>query len=138
MIAAIPLTIIPLILYNAIGFAAGGNPWSNEILGVTMVSGQVWSMTLGDLMVVVAIVVLFFEILRAARYSHATIYNHIASTIVFIIYLVEFIIVGAAGYSVFFILTVLALFDVVAGFSISIRTATRDIAFGPHSIDGPV
>jgi hypothetical protein len=38
---------------------------------------------------------------------------------------------------VFFILTLIALFDVVAGFSVTIRTATRDIALG-HNIDGAI
>ena len=56
---------------------------------------------------------------------------------VLVIYIVEFIIVGVAANSVFFILTVIALFDVVAGFTISIRTATRDIALG-QQIDGPL
>ena len=58
------------------------------------------------------------------------------STIVLIIYIVQFIVSGIAANSTYFILTVIALFDVVAGFSISIRTATRDIALSPHTIDG--
>jgi hypothetical protein len=37
-----------------------------------------------------------------------------------------------AAHSVFFILTVIALFDVIAGFSITIKTATRDIALGQN------
>jgi hypothetical protein len=137
MIAVIPLTVIPLILYNGIGFAFGGNPWPTEVLGLTMVSGQPWSLSIGDLIIVAAIVCLFFEMLRAARYSRTTIYNHITSTLVLVVYLVEFIIVGAAATSVFLILSVIALFDVIAGFSISIRTASRDIAVGPHAMDGP-
>ena len=47
-----------------------------------------------------------------------------------IVYVVEFIVVPVAGDSLFFILTAIALFDVVAGFTISIRTAQRDISFG--------
>jgi hypothetical protein len=136
MLAAIPLTIIPLIAYNLIGFAMGGDPWGTQLFAVWLLSGAQWSFNLGDLMIVVAIVLLFFEVLRSARYSSGTIYNHIASTVVLIVYIIEFLAVGAAANSVFFILTLLALFDVVAGFSVSIRTATRDIAFGPHSIDG--
>ena len=135
MIAAIPLTIIPLILFNAAGFAYGGAPWGNEIVSFPMVSEVRWALSLGDLMIVFAILMLFFEVLKAARPAPTTVTNHVASTVVFVIYLVEFILAGVAAHSVFFILTVIALFDVVAGFSISIRTATRDIALG-HTIDG--
>lgn len=135
MLAAIPLTIVPLILFNALGFAYGGAPWANAVFGLTMASGLNWTMTLGDLMIAVAIVMLFFELLKAARPAPTTVTNHLASTVVFIIYLVEFILAGVAANSVFFILTVIALFDVAAGFTISIRTATRDIAVGP-TIDG--
>ena len=136
MITAIPLTIIPLILYNVLGFAYGGAPWANAVFGITMASGLAWTLTLGDLMIELAIVLLFFELLRAARPAPQTVTNHLASTFVFIVYLVEFIVAGVAAHSVFFILTVIALFDVAAGFTISIRTATRDIALG-HTIDGP-
>ena len=87
-------------------------------------------MTLGDLMVVLGIVCLFFEVLKATNSTSRSIANHVLSTIVLIVYIVEFIVVRRAAHSVFFILTVIALFDVVAGFSITIRTASRDIALG--------
>jgi hypothetical protein len=136
MIAAIPLTIIPLILFNILGFVYGGSPWENGIFDLTMASGLAWTVTLGDAMILLAIVLLFFELLRAAQPGQATVNNHLASTVVFIIYLIEFIVAGVAANSVFFILTVIALFDVAAGFTISIRTARRDIALG-HTFDGP-
>ncbi|MEX0853849.1 MAG: hypothetical protein WD036_11295 [Bauldia sp.] len=136
MLAVIPLTIIPLVVYNILGFAYGGMPWANTIVTIPMASGQAWPLALGDLVILLAIVMLFFELLKAARPQPATVSNHLASTVVFIVYLVEFILVGVAADSVFFILTVIALFDVAAGFTISIRTATRDIALG-HTIDGP-
>jgi len=135
MIAAIPLTVVPLILFNVLGFAYGGSPWANTVLKVTMASGGDWTMSLGDLMIVVAIVMLFFELLKAAQAAPTTVANHLASTVVFIIYLVEFILAQVAANSVFFILMVICLLDVAAGFTVSIRTATRDIAVGP-TIDG--
>jgi hypothetical protein len=137
MIAAIPLTVFPLILFNILGFAYGGSPWDNEVFGLTMASGLRWSLRLGDLMIVFAIVLLFFELMRAARPATTTITNHLVSTLVFVIYLIEFILAGVAANSVFFILTIIALFDVVAGFTISIRTARRDITVG-SGLDGAV
>jgi quinol-cytochrome oxidoreductase complex cytochrome b subunit len=133
MIYALPLTILPLIVYNVVGYSlSGADPWSNVLLGITMLSGQVWSLKLGDLLITFAIIILFFEVMKAARSSTNTISNHVLSTIVLIIYVVEFIVAGVAAHSVFFILTVIALFDVIAGFSITIKTATRDIALGQN------
>jgi hypothetical protein len=134
---AIPLTIIPLILFNAIGYALGGDPWGNVLFSIPMVSGQRWSVTLFDLMMLLALGLLFVEVLRSVRPARgATITNHIVSTIVLLVYVVEFITVPVASNSLFFALTVIALFDVLAGFTISIKAAQRDIAFGPASIDG--
>ena len=45
----------------------------------------------------------------------------------FIIFLLEFVLVKWAQTSSFFNLTLMSLFDVIAGFTISIRTAKRDI-----------
>jgi hypothetical protein len=130
MITAIPLTIIPLILFNIVGFADGGNPWLGEIIGLTMVSGAHWAVTLGDLMITLGVVLLFLEVLKSERTSTTTITNHMLSTIVLIVYVVEFIIVPFCANSVFFVLALIALFDVVAGFTITIRTASRDVTLG--------
>ena len=46
---------------------------------------------------------------------------------VFIIFLIEFIVVKGAGTSTFFILALMSLFDVIAGFSVTITTARRDV-----------
>jgi len=129
MLNAIPLTVIPLILYNLIGYGIGtADPWASQIFSLTMLSGLAWTADLGDFMIVLAIVLLFFEVMRAARLPAGAISNHVLSTIVLIVYVVEFIVAGAAAHSVFFILTLIALFDVVAGFSITMRTAPRDIS----------
>lgn len=136
MINSIPLTILPLIAYNAIGYGiSGADPWAGELLGLTMLSGEVWTLNLGQLLIIFAIVALFFEVMKAARSASCTIVNHVLSTIVLIVYVVEFVVAPVAANSVFLILAVIALFDVVAGFSITIRTATRDIALG-QNIDG--
>jgi hypothetical protein len=125
----IPLTVIPLILYDIVG-SIWTNPWSGEIVGLTMISGSRWSFTIGDLFILLGIVCLFFEVLKSTSSSSRTIVNHILSTIVFILYLIEFMIVGIAATSAFFMLLVISLFDVVAGFTITIKTASRDVAFG--------
>jgi hypothetical protein len=134
MFYAFPLTLIPFILFNIIGYTVGGSPWGNEIFAIPMVGG-LWIVSLGDLMLMLALVMLFFETLKSTRPAQRAIGNHLASTAVFIIYLIEFILLGVAANSTFFFLMVMSLFDVVAGFTISIRTASRDIEF-TRSVNG--
>src|SRR5262245_7738187 len=103
MLTAIPLTVIPLIIYNIVAFVFPGTTWTGEIFGLTMVSGARWALTLGDLMITLAITMLFLEIMKSGRTGSATVTNHILSTIVLILYVIEFILVDAAATSLFFI-----------------------------------
>ena len=59
--------------------------------------------------------------------GRSSIVEHLLSTALFVIYLVEFLLVGAAASSVFFLLMIMSLVDVTAGFTISITGAGRDV-----------
>jgi uncharacterized membrane protein len=134
MIAAIPLMIVPFILYNLamLGLmGSGGLPvLQNDVIVLSMISGAIWSMSLGDLFIVIALVVLFFEILKATRNGSGSLINHMLSMLIFIAFLVEFLLVQDAATQVFFILMTVALIDVVGGFAVSIRSAGRDVSIG--------
>lgn len=134
MLFTIPLTIVPLIAYNLFAWGlfgtGGGDPWLAPLFTVEMLSGARFTMTSGDLMLVIGIVLLFFEILKATRTGNASLADHVLSMLVFVAYLVEFLIAAPAAHSVFVILTVIAFVDVVAGFTITIRGARRDIGWG--------
>ena len=130
MFGAIPLLIVPFVLYNLglLGiFGGGDDPWSTEILSVHMMSGGVFSMTLGDLMVLIGLIFFFAEMVKSTRTTNASIMDHLLSTFVFVAFLVEFLLVKGAAHSVFFTLMVIALIDVLAGFAVSMRSASRDI-----------
>ena len=128
MLAVIPLTIVPLILFNIVAFTIG-EPWLNGLFTIPLISGGSWIVTSGDLMILLGLAMLFLETLRSAQVANSTnIANHIISTILLIVYIVEFIVVKQAGNSLFFVLTAIALFDVVAGFTIAIKTSQRDIS----------
>lgn len=132
MLSRIPLTIISFLLYNAgiAGLFGGADPWPKQLFDVSMISDGVWSMTLADLMVVIALVFLFAEILKSTSTSTASIVDHMLSLVVFVLFLVEFLLVRGAATSLFFVLMVIALVDVMAGFTVSLRTASRDVNFG--------
>jgi hypothetical protein len=129
MLYAIPLTILPWIAFNVVAFIFGYDVWDRQLFSVTMISGQVWGFFVRDLMVLFGLLCVFFEVLRSASSGTRMITNHILSTIVFILFLVEFIVVRIAAHSIFFILMAIALFDVIAGFTIAIRTAQRSVTY---------
>ena len=133
MFAAIPLMIVPLIVYNLvmIGLIGGGVAGLDmTITSMSMMSGAVWTMSLGDLLIVVGLVLLFIEVLKATRTGSWSVIDHMLSMFVFVAFLVEFLLVRDAATQVFFILMVIALVDVIAGFSVAIRSAGRDVSIG--------
>ena len=130
MLLAFPLILIVFGVYNAIVFTNGVAALGDVIVSVNMVSGAVWQLTTSDLLITGALFLLFFEVLKATRTGAGNILDHMFSTFVFIACLVEFIVVRQASTSTFFIIMVIAFIDVVAGFSVSIRSARRDLAVG--------
>ncbi|MBN9029420.1 MAG: hypothetical protein BGO05_23600 [Rhizobiales bacterium 63-7] len=134
MIAAFPLMLVPLALYNLamIGLMGEGGAAALDkvVLSLSMLSGAVWTMSLGDLMIVIGLVALFFEIVKATRTGSGSLINHMLSLVVFILFLVEFLLVQGAATQIFFILMTIAFLDVIGGFVISIRTAGRDVSIG--------
>jgi len=133
MFSNIPLMIVPFLLYNLVLMGligtAGADPWSYEVFSVSMMSGGQWTTTLGDMLIAFALLILFVEIMKSTRTSNASVVDHLLSTFVFVAFLVEFLLVRGAAHSVFFILMIITLVDVIAGFSVSIRAAGRDVNF---------
>lgn len=134
MIAAFPLMILPLLVYNGIVFAplAGQDfgALSQTLTSLTMMSGAVWTMQVSDVLIAASLLLLFVEVLKATRTGSWSIVDHLLSTLVFIVFLVEFLLVPEAATDTFFILTAIAFVDLVAGFSVSIRSAGRDVSIG--------
>jgi hypothetical protein len=119
--------LVPFAVYNFFLLAGDLNPWEDVILRLDMMSGASFTLSMGDVLIVISLVLLFVEILKATRTGASTIVDHLLSTLVLIAFLVEFLLVGQASTSTFFILMVVTLIDVVAGYSVSIRNASRDL-----------
>ena len=128
----IPLTLIPLAVYNVIAFGLigeiPGEVWVQPVFTIELPSNARWTMILGDLMITVGIVFLFAELWKATRIGRFSALDHVLSTLVFVAYLVEFLIVRQAAHSVFFILMVIAFVDAIAGYLISLGAARRDVS----------
>lgn len=147
ILSAFPLFIIPVGIYCLIAFTTVGDPvplshagveltpnasplmaiLGQKFFSIGMIGGEVeWVLTKGDALLVLSIAVLFMEILKSTSTGTATIMNHALSMIVFIICLMLFLLNPNFATSVFFILTVMALLDVLAGVVVTIVSARRD------------
>jgi hypothetical protein len=137
-----PLLAVPIIIYNLMAFTftpregvqtmgdAISNP-ANAIASIPMVSeGAVWAMTSGDLLIILSMCFFFIEILKSTSTGASTIANHAVSMVVFIICLIEFLLLKNFATSVFFILTIMTLLDVLAGVVVTIISARRDFTVG--------
>ncbi|PVB61140.1 hypothetical protein [Labrenzia sp. 011] len=133
LFSAIPFTLFSFLIYNALAFTAGAaDPgfWAQPVITIAMVSGTSFELLASDLLITGGLFFLFIEILKATRIGTTALLDHMFSVLVFVAYLVEFLVVQQAATSLFFILMAIALIDVIAGFSISITGARRDVSFG--------
>ena len=122
-----PLLIIPFAIYNMIAFLTPGLAWTANVVTIHLISGQDWTVTPEDILLAFAILLLAVEVIKATRMGIRGLMDHVLSMILFIVMLVEFLLVQRAGTSTFFILMVISLVDVLAGFIITARTEQRDI-----------
>jgi energy-coupling factor transporter transmembrane protein EcfT len=123
---AFPLLIIPFVLYNMIAFLLSLE-FSTPLFNVPLLSERSASVNTGDALVILAVLLLYLEILKATRLSSKSIMDHVLSMILFLGMAIEFIAVRQAATSTFLILVALAFVDVIGGFTISIRTAQRSV-----------
>ncbi len=137
MLGAFPLILVAVLLYNLMVFGGGATGHDSLTLlshsfTLRLFSGDVWKISLGDLFVALALALLFIETVKAARTTARAILNHAFSMLTFALALVEFITLKGFGTTTFFLITAFCLFDVVAGYTISIITGRRDLSVMPH------
>ena len=125
-----PLLVLPILIYALVAMTAGsGGTYARleaVLFGMPMLSGGRWTFTAGDLLLLIGLGMLFLEILKAARTRNDAIVNHSISMILLLAAVILFLIVPGFGTSVFFLLTIMCLLDVVAGPIVSIVAARRD------------
>ena len=114
-----PLLAVPVLLYVVVSWLAGGNHteigpaieghlnWT--LLGMSMISGVRWTLSLGDCIVFLGLILLSFEMIKATSSKSSAMVNHAASMFVLIFCLIMFLLVGNYATSTFFLLTMMAL-----------------------------
>jgi hypothetical protein len=129
-IRAIPLLVFAFVLYNAVVMAMGPESLVHPIFHVQLLSNGVWTFTWGDLILLVTLILLFIEIVKSTFTTTSTLIDHALSLLVFIAIGAEFLMAANAATSVFFLILVAALIDVIGGYTIGIRVARRDLSIG--------
>jgi hypothetical protein len=122
-----PLLLIPFAIYNIIAFLMPDVTWTGVVTTVHMVSGADWTMSAGDLLITLAIVLLCGEVVKSTRVGLRNVVGHALSLILFVGMLVEFILIKQAATATFFLLLVISFFDVLGGFVVTLRSAQRDV-----------
>ena len=102
-----------------------GVSWTGTLATVHMMSGADWAMSGGDMLVTLAILLLFVEMMKAARIGTRGIVDHGLSLLLFLAMLAEFVLVKQAASATFFLLLVMSFFDVLGGFTLTLRSARR-------------
>jgi hypothetical protein len=126
-ILGFPLLLIPFAIYNIIAFLMPGVSWTGAVVTVHMVSGADWTMSSGDLLLTLGILVLFGEMMKSTRIGIRTVVDHALSLILFLGMLVEFLLVKQCATATFFLLLAISFIDVLGGFAVTLRSAQRDL-----------
>lgn len=116
------LAVVYLIVAAVFDTALG-----RTIFNLTLPSGADWKFLVSDLFLVLGLFLLYLEILKSTRTGRGQIIEHIVSMLVFVGCLLLFLLVRQTGSTTFLLITAMAAIDVIAGFTVSIVAARRDM-----------
>lgn len=136
IVRSFPMLVVPVAIYNAV-IAAGGitvagaeatlaHPLGRIAMPTT---GAAWQIHTADVILLVGLVALFFEVVASSRSSNDILLKHVLNMLLFVACLVEFLLLRPFATSTFFLLTSLALMATIAGFVITTVAARKDIEF---------
>jgi hypothetical protein len=135
MLAAFPLLVLPVALYNLLmltlsgGFTSAGARLSAPLVNIHMVSRAAWPISLSDILLTGSLLILFAELLKSAGSRRVALINQSMSGLLFVVCLVEFLLFPAFATSTFFLISLMVLLDVTAGFIVTLVASRREAGF---------
>ena len=130
-----PLLLIPLAIYNIIVFLMPDVSFTDPLVKLTLVSGAEWAVTLSDVLLTLAILLLLAEVIKGARPGAKYLTDHLLSLIVFGAAAAEFVLWPKFGTSTYFLMTALSLVDFLSG--LALRTRRRAVAVAAAPAPAP-
>jgi hypothetical protein len=97
------------------------------LFALKLPSAADWTFRVRDLFLVIGLFLLYLEILKSTRTGRGQIIEHIVSMLIFVGCLLLFLLVRQTGTTTFLLITVMSAVDVIAGFTVSIVSARRDM-----------
>jgi hypothetical protein len=121
LLRAFPFLALVLIAYNVLLVFGAASP--GAVAGeVRLPSGAFWSVTTGDVLVIVALALLAVEVVsNGSRSLRVARINNVLSFVVLMVCVAEFLLVPACGTPEFLFITLMTLVDVVAGYAAPAR-----------------
>ena len=134
MFAAIPLLSMPVAAYIFFVFVWDGGAaqaahsrLTDPLFELGGAAGNGWPVSVADLLVAAALMVMFVELLKSPPSRSAAAANHVLSILLFVVCLAALLLVPQFATSTFLLITLMILLDVVAGFILT---------FGPPGEEG--
>jgi hypothetical protein len=132
--AATPLLLLPALAYNIyaltlpgmFGAKDAGRRLAESLFSFTTNAGVVWPVSIADLLIAGALVILFIELIKSTTSRRIAIINHSLAMLLFVAVLVELLLGPAFATSTFFLIVLMVLLDVLAGFIVTIVRREAD------------
>ncbi len=122
---AFPLLLIPFALYNMIIFLLN-LPFTDTVFAIPLMEGRRIPVTTGDIIIAIALLMLYVEAVKAARGSKGFM-DHVLALILFVGMAAELALVPKATTPTLLLLTAISFIDVITGLTISRRPRQQEI-----------
>jgi hypothetical protein len=123
---AFPLLLIPFALYNMIIFLLN-MPFTDTVFSIPLMGERKLPVTTGDLLVLVAMLLLYVEVIKSVRLASKGIMDHVLAFALFAGMAAELALVPRAATTTLLFLTALAFVDVITGLSVGLRRKAPEV-----------
>lgn len=130
-----PLLLIPLAIINIIVFLMPGVSLGAPLGTVVLLSGASWKVSLSDALLALSLVLILFEVLKAARPQGRYVTDHLLAFLVLAGTVAEFLLLPQFANSVVLLLAVMMAVDFLAGAFLRVQRPAAVPASPPVGLD---
>ncbi len=127
----LPLLVIPVAIYHILVFGTM-TPLDQSVLQFTLQPESLLVVSWGYFLIGLGLVLLYAEIFKSTRTGAVSMADHVLSTLLLAVCVVELIMLPEMATETFFILTLMTLIDVIAGFTAAMSGQRRDFPAPPR------
>lgn len=129
----VPLLSVPVLLYGLFAWVLSGGQGpetfaqgiEKALTFITLPSGSPWAVSGGDLLVLMGLIILFFELTRGVGVSRFAIVHHTLAVLLALGCAGAFLTIDAFSTSSFFLLMVMCWLDMMGGVIFNIASAVQ-------------